>query len=50
VFRDNRPYAVLNSGDESEVLIELNRKLLSHDRPTDTVYRYEGEIEDPRKD
>ena len=48
-FKDERPYAVLNGGDEPEVLIELNRKLLSHDQPGDTVYRYEGEIEDPRK-
>lgn len=49
VFKNNRPYAVLNGGDEPEVLIELNRKLLSHDRPEDTVYRYEGELQDPRK-
>jgi hypothetical protein len=49
VFKDKRPYAVLNGGDEPEVLIELNRKLLSHDSPADTVYRYEGEIEDPRR-
>jgi hypothetical protein len=49
VFKDKRPYAVLNGGDQPEVLIELNRKLLSHDQPGDTVYRYEGEIEDPRK-
>ena len=49
VFKDKRPYAVLNGGDEPEVLIELNRKLLSHDRPEDTVYRYEGELEDPRR-
>ena len=49
VFKNKRPYAVLNGGDEPEVLIELNRKLLSHDRTTDTVYRYEGELEDPRK-
>jgi hypothetical protein len=49
VFKNKRPYAVLNGRDEPEVLIELNRKLLSHDRPGDTVYRYEGEILDPRK-
>jgi hypothetical protein len=49
VFKDKTPYAVLNSRDEPEVMIELNRKLLSHDQPGDTVYRYEGEIEDPRK-
>ena len=49
VFKNKRPYAVLNGGDEPEVLIELNRKLLSHDRPDDPVYRYEGEITDPRK-
>jgi len=49
VFQGKRPYAVLNGGDEPEVLIELNRKLLSHERPGDTVYRYEGELEDPRR-
>ena len=49
VFKDKRPYAVLNGGDEPEILIELNTKLLSHDRPEDTVYRYEGELEDPRR-
>ena len=49
VFKDKRPYAVLNGGDEPEILIELNTQLLSHDRPEDTVYRYEGELEDPRR-
>jgi len=49
VFKDKRPYAILNGGEEAEVLIELNRKLLSHDGPEDTVYRYEGELEDPRR-
>ena len=48
VFKNKRPYAILNGGDEAKVLIELNRRLLSHDRPSDTVYRYEGEIDDPR--
>jgi hypothetical protein len=49
VFKGKRPYAVLNGGDEPEVLIELNRKLLSHDQAEDTVYRYKGELHDPRK-
>jgi hypothetical protein len=49
VFKGERPYAVLNGGDEPEVLIELNRKLLSHDQAEDTVYRYQGELQDPRK-
>lgn len=49
VFKDKKPYAILNGGDEPEVLIELNHKLLSHDRPNDTVYRYEGELVDPRR-
>ena len=47
VFKNKRPYAVLTK-DRGEVLVELNRKLLTHDRPNDTIYRYEGEIEDPR--
>jgi hypothetical protein len=49
VFKDRRPYAIVNGGDEPEVLIELNRELLIHDRRDDTVYRYEGELKDPRR-
>lgn len=49
LFKNKRPYAVLSGSDESEVLIALNRKLLTHDRPGDTVYRYNGELQDPPK-
>lgn len=47
VFIEKRPYAVIRT--DREVLIELNPKMLKHDRPDDPVYRYEGEIEDPRR-
>ena len=46
VFIQKRPYAVIAT--DREVLIVLNPKMLKHDRPDDPVYRYEGEIQDPR--
>ena len=46
VFIKKRPYAVIAT--DREVLIELNPKLLKHDRSAGEVYRYEGEIQDPR--
>ena len=46
VFIEQRPYAVIST--DREVLIELNPKMLKHDKPDDPVYRYEGEIQDPR--
>ncbi len=46
VFIEKRPYAIIAT--DREVLIELNPKMLKHDRPDDLVYRYEGEIQDPR--
>jgi hypothetical protein len=45
VFIKKRPYAVIET--DREVLIELNPKMLKHDRPNDPNYRYEGEIRDP---
>jgi hypothetical protein len=53
VFVDKRPYAVLSwsrskEGDVPEVVIELDSEMLKHDRPDDPVYRYEGEVQDPR--
>ena len=45
VFIKKRPYAVIET--DREVLIELNPKMLKHDRPSDPNYRYEGEIQDP---
>jgi len=53
VFVNKRPYAILSwshgkKGDVPEVVIELNSKMLTHDAPDDPVYRYEGEIQDPR--
>lgn len=47
VFIEKRPYAVIAT--DREVLIELNPKMLKHDRPDDPLYRYEGEIQDPRR-
>jgi hypothetical protein len=46
VFIEQRPYAVIAT--DREVLIELNPKMLKHDRPDDPLYLYEGEIKDPR--
>ena len=46
VFIEKRPYAIIAT--DREVLIELNPKMLKHDGPDDLVYRYEGEIQDPR--
>ena len=47
VFIEKRPYAVIRT--DREVLIELNPEMLKHDKPDDPVYRYEGEIKDPRR-
>ena len=47
VFIEKRPYAVITT--DREVLIELNPKMLKQERPDQPVYRYEGEIEDPRR-
>ncbi len=46
VFIKKRPYAVIAT--DREILVELNPKMLKHDRPNDPNYRYEGEIPDPR--
>jgi hypothetical protein len=46
VFIQKRPYAVITT--DREVLVELNPKMLKHDREDDPVYRYEGELQDPR--
>lgn len=46
VFIQKKPYAVITT--DREVLIELNPKMLKHDLPDDSAYRYEGEIQDPR--
>jgi len=46
VFIEKRPYAIIST--DREVLIELNPKMLKQDRPDDSIYRYEGEIQDPR--
>jgi hypothetical protein len=45
VFIKKRPYAVIET--DREVLIELNPKMLKHDRQAGDVYRYEGELQDP---
>jgi len=46
VFIRKRPYAVIAT--DREVLVELNPKMLKHDPHAGTIYRYEGEIKDPR--
>jgi hypothetical protein len=53
VFLNRRPYAVLSwsegeHGEVSAVFCELRRGLLKHDPGAGPVYRYEGEIRDPR--
>lgn len=52
VFVKRRPYAVLSwshdqQGDHPDLWLELNPKMLKHDRSAGPVYRYEGELEDP---
>ena len=54
VFVEKRPYAVLSwskgkDGVVPEVWTPLDRHLLKHDRAEDPVFRYEGEVPDPRK-
>jgi hypothetical protein len=53
VFVNKRAFAILSwshgaEGDVPQVMIELKSEMLKHDRPDDPVYRYEGEIQDPR--
>jgi hypothetical protein len=53
VFIQKHPVAVLNwapgkDGQEPEIWLELNPKLLKHDRSDPEHYRYEGEVPDPR--
>ena len=52
VFVKHKPYAILSwsrddQGDHPESWIELNPKMLKHDRQDGPVYRYEGELQDP---
>jgi len=54
VFVKERPYAVLQwsrgeSGDVPDVWLELKGDLLKRDGPDAQVYRYEGELDEPRQ-
>ena len=46
IFIKRRPYAVIAT--DRELLVELNPRMLKHDRQDHEIYRYEGEIQDPR--
>ncbi len=54
VFIRKHPVAVLSwspgkEGQEPDVWLELNPKLLKHDRQDPFHYRYLGEVSDPRR-
>lgn len=51
VFVKRQAYAVFHwehgrDGDVPDQYVELDPEKLKHDRPTDQVYRYEGELPD----
>ena len=52
VFLKHKPYAIFSwqkdaEGEHPQTWIELNPKMLKHERTDGPVYRYEGEVQDP---